>query len=97
MKSLPSATSGLPRTIVPSSFCGRPTGAPVCRSNAYTFAPSSTKYTRSPSTTGIDRPSITPFFCQIAFVAVMSPAPVALNTVADPIDVLSRFSSDCET
>ncbi len=26
----------------------------------------------------------------------MSPVPVALNAVADPIDVLSRFSSDCE-
>jgi hypothetical protein len=51
---------------------------------------------RSPSTTGIDRPSITPFFCQTAAVVVMSPMPAALNTVADPIDVLSRFSSDCE-
>ena len=45
---------------------------------------------------GIDRPSITPFFCQIAFVAVMSPEPAPLKAVAEPMVVLSRFSSACE-
>ena len=73
-----------------------PTGAPVALSKMKILAPSSTKYTRSPSTTGIDRPSITPFFCQRTLVAVMSPTPIGLKAVAEPIEVLSRFSSACD-
>ena len=47
--------------------------------------------------TGIERPSITLFFCQATLVAVMSPEPVPLKRVTEPIDVLSRFSSAWET
>jgi len=41
--SLPSATSGLPRTIVPRSLIGLPAGSPLAVSKAKTLAPSSTQ------------------------------------------------------
>ena len=50
---------------------------------------------RSPSTTGIDLPAVTPLACQATAVSVMSPEPAPRKAVRDPIEVLSRFSSAC--